>query len=790
MDIRALQSVNLEIPITPAFEVGVQKAAPEHHGALNIFDADVCAVCLQQEFVDTALLPCRHAFHGGCIVQWVEANFSCPLCRRTIEQFLPLEEDGGQRLQFDPTGPLSLAEFDMGQVIERQRSQEIFGRFIAIWEQHYLEGRLGTQEKTFKISDDPVKLSMMRSMSHTSMASMHSDLDFSAAKSSLRHSSSFDHNVIQLSAPPSPVRCVRRGSLTTSKSYPTFSFVLEEKKEEEQDLPQSANVSAYLDVDFAPLSNRACAPILDMHGARAPILDMNGVRPSAPSPLPSNEDKLDFSAWEIHSEAGGDAQGEVETNDCEPWRMPIRTRGQSITLSKVPPVMEVAAPIIQPSESSPDEPSEARAIEPSEARPSSEPRLNESSEPRPGLTGQFSESKSDFVAENVNSISESPINSEILVEKVVRQASRGRPRARRGRPHAHRGPASHRRSLPSKTVADDAFWAYSGDRFLAAPSGIAQLGGDMTVVNSLKSALTSVMSSIASAVQFGAAELAKPDLSPPTLQLPVAPVLSVRREEPMARTSNHLKAGLVSGAATAGLVHAFDGHAGRFLRSVGFVNGLKGGMVLFHSNFLSFSFLRTLHTVMPSVGMYFAVYELMKRNAFYVKDPESRPVAQFGAWMASGGVAAAVGHMILKSSPLIPLRYAMQFGVFEWAKQRWAKYDVSPGAPPRELSPLAVMTTAALGGVAAHSVIYPISQLRSALAAAPKVELSPILAGAFGSPERVQPVGTFSRLQAALGSSGLYRGYRPALIRFLPPCVLTATTYEFSLRYFGRKDEF
>lgn len=50
-----------------------------------------CPVCLEDsEEPDTMLLPCAHAFHGECILPWVENNFSCPMCRTEIGQFIPV----------------------------------------------------------------------------------------------------------------------------------------------------------------------------------------------------------------------------------------------------------------------------------------------------------------------------------------------------------------------------------------------------------------------------------------------------------------------------------------------------------------------------------------------------------------------------------------------------------------------------------------------------------------------------------------------------------------------------
>ncbi|KAK2975087.1 hypothetical protein RJ640_014449 [Escallonia rubra] len=43
-----------------------------------------CVVCLQELVCggqEIARMPCRHMFHGDCIVQWLETSHMCPLCR-------------------------------------------------------------------------------------------------------------------------------------------------------------------------------------------------------------------------------------------------------------------------------------------------------------------------------------------------------------------------------------------------------------------------------------------------------------------------------------------------------------------------------------------------------------------------------------------------------------------------------------------------------------------------------------------------------------------------------------
>jgi len=76
----------------------------EHKGN----NEDRCAVCLSSG-EDTMLLPCNHQFHGKCILRWVDQNFSCPLCRQEIGQFVPLNTT----------------------------DKEIHQQFVEIWEKHH-----------------------------------------------------------------------------------------------------------------------------------------------------------------------------------------------------------------------------------------------------------------------------------------------------------------------------------------------------------------------------------------------------------------------------------------------------------------------------------------------------------------------------------------------------------------------------------------------------------------------------------------------------------------------------
>mmetsp|Transcript_7796 Transcript_7796/g.19313 ORF Transcript_7796/g.19313 Transcript_7796/m.19313 type:complete len:85 (+) Transcript_7796:251-505(+) len=50
---------------------------------------DDCPVCLEEflEGESLARLPCLHGYHRECIGKWLEANPSCPLCKREYGSF-------------------------------------------------------------------------------------------------------------------------------------------------------------------------------------------------------------------------------------------------------------------------------------------------------------------------------------------------------------------------------------------------------------------------------------------------------------------------------------------------------------------------------------------------------------------------------------------------------------------------------------------------------------------------------------------------------------------------------
>jgi hypothetical protein len=82
--------------LAPARCAGLQNSIAEtqHHEAFSVPEA--CAVCLAQ-FDPKSLhrtLPCGHSFHVGCIDEWCNLRFSCPICKTPLAPSEPTEATG------------------------------------------------------------------------------------------------------------------------------------------------------------------------------------------------------------------------------------------------------------------------------------------------------------------------------------------------------------------------------------------------------------------------------------------------------------------------------------------------------------------------------------------------------------------------------------------------------------------------------------------------------------------------------------------------------------------------
>jgi len=99
--------------------------AKNHHHEHGTKNEDCCAVCLN-DGKDTMLLPCMHQFHGKCILRWVDQNFSCPLCRQEIGQFVPLSST----------------------------DEKIRQKFVDIWERHHYSAKSESKKQEIPPTDN------------------------------------------------------------------------------------------------------------------------------------------------------------------------------------------------------------------------------------------------------------------------------------------------------------------------------------------------------------------------------------------------------------------------------------------------------------------------------------------------------------------------------------------------------------------------------------------------------------------------------------------------------------
>ena len=72
-----------EHPAPPASQAAVASLSRTSIQPSDVAQSSKCPVCLLPFDVDeeVVLMPCKHRFHEGCMLPWLQKTNSCPVCR-------------------------------------------------------------------------------------------------------------------------------------------------------------------------------------------------------------------------------------------------------------------------------------------------------------------------------------------------------------------------------------------------------------------------------------------------------------------------------------------------------------------------------------------------------------------------------------------------------------------------------------------------------------------------------------------------------------------------------------
>lgn len=76
---------------------------------IKAYDNSTCAICMDK-VSSGRLVPCGHVFHLDCLVSWLEYHYSCPKCRRSLEEAgsEPSEAEGEAEGEAEVEGDLPI----------------------------------------------------------------------------------------------------------------------------------------------------------------------------------------------------------------------------------------------------------------------------------------------------------------------------------------------------------------------------------------------------------------------------------------------------------------------------------------------------------------------------------------------------------------------------------------------------------------------------------------------------------------------------------------------------------
>ncbi|KAJ4962794.1 hypothetical protein NE237_022733 [Protea cynaroides] len=82
-------TMDIEPAMVPASKDSIEKLINTKKLKQDEEIGEACTICLEELGVDVKVMPCGHAFHGDCIIKWLQQSHFCPMCRFSM----PVEAD-------------------------------------------------------------------------------------------------------------------------------------------------------------------------------------------------------------------------------------------------------------------------------------------------------------------------------------------------------------------------------------------------------------------------------------------------------------------------------------------------------------------------------------------------------------------------------------------------------------------------------------------------------------------------------------------------------------------------